>query len=72
MGWRDALVNAMEDFYTSISEGTWKNGKHLYATFEDGWYGNCFVDACLQSAKEKRWVNLKGETDDQGTGMGRK
>lgn len=71
-GWRDALVNAMRDFYCSVSEETWKSGKHIYATFEDGWRGNCFVEACLESERENRWSSLKGETDDQSTGMGRK
>lgn len=57
-GWKDALGNAMKDYYGSIVENTYHDGKHLYATFEDGWRGNCFVEACLKSAKEDHWISL--------------
>ena len=60
-GWRDALVNALYAFYKSIYDGSYKKGKMEYATFEDGWKGNCFVEACLKSAKENRWVSLEEE-----------
>lgn len=59
LGWRDALVNNMIEFYRSIVERSWKKEGHLYATFEDGWNGNCFVEACLKSNMENRWVSLK-------------
>ena len=57
-GWRDAMVNAMRAYYQSIEDGSYRTKKCLYATFEDGWRGNCFVDACLKSSKEGTWVSL--------------
>ena len=29
-----------------------------YATLEDGVMGNRFVDACLESARQERWISL--------------
>lgn len=57
-GWPDAQYNAMEAFYTSIRDGSYMNGKQDYATMEDGWRAARFVDACLMSARENRWVEL--------------
>ena len=59
MGWREALVNAMNAFYESVRTGSYRVKKKDYATFEDGWRGNCFVEACIQSSKEKRWVSME-------------
>lgn len=58
-GWKDAQSNAIAAFYDAIQQKTWKMGKLPYATFQDGLYGNQFVDACLESAKENRWAVLK-------------
>lgn len=57
-GWQEAEKNAMLAFYSSIRDGSYKSGKVPYATFADGVYGNRFVDACLKSAAEDRWVEL--------------
>lgn len=57
-GWRDALVNAMQAYYQSVEDKSYLKKDCLYATFEDGWRGNCFVDACLRSNKEGSWISL--------------
>lgn len=58
MGWADAEKNAMLAFYASIRDGSYLTGDVPYATFEDGWRGCRFIEACLQSAREDRWVEL--------------
>lgn len=58
MGWKDALCNSIDAFYSSILNNTYQNQKMPYATFEDGWRGNCFVEACLKSSNEDRWITL--------------
>lgn len=60
-GWHDAFFNAVKMFYNSLSENTYRNKNQPYATFRDGWRGNCFVDACLKSAAEGTWVSTEGE-----------
>ena len=57
-GWQEAEKNAMIAFYGSVRDGSYKTGNVPYATFADGVYGNRFVDACLRSAAEDRWVEL--------------
>lgn len=57
-GWMDAQRNAMQAFYTSLEGNAWQHGSVPYATFADGVMGNRFVDACLTSAGENRWVEL--------------
>lgn len=61
LGWKDALVNVLHTFYQTVKDGSYKKDKMEYATFADGWRGNCFVDACLKSSEEDRWVSLKEE-----------
>ncbi len=57
-GWQEAEKNAMLAFYRSIADGSYRTGSVPYATFADGVRGNRFVDACLRSAAEDRWVEL--------------
>ena len=57
-GWKDAEKNALTAFYNSLRDGSYKTGSVPYATFADGVYGNRFVDACLKSAAEDRWVEV--------------
>ena len=59
MGWPDALRNAVNAFYTSIRENTFEQADQPYATFEDGWRANLFIDACILSSREKRWAELE-------------
>ena len=59
MGWPDALRNAVRDYYDSITKGTWRNPTQPYATFRDGFAGCAFVEACLKSNQEKKWVDLE-------------
>ena len=60
-GWQEAEKNAMLAFYRSIEDGSYRTGCVPYATFEDGVRGNRFVDACLRSQTDDRWVELEGE-----------
>ena len=62
MGWPDALRNAVLAFYTSIRENTYEQPDQPYATFEDGWRTNLFIDACIKSSREKCWVELEGKS----------
>lgn len=57
-GWMDALTNAMQAFYDSLNGEAYAREKVPYATFEDGVMGNRFVDACLESARQERWIAL--------------
>lgn len=57
-GWMDAQRNAIFAFYRSIRDGSYKTGHVPYATFADGVMGNRFVDACLESAREDKWIEL--------------
>lgn len=57
-GWMDALTNAMQAFYDSLKGEAYAREKVPYATLEDGVMGNRFVDACLESARQERWISL--------------
>ncbi len=57
-GWQEAEKNAMAAFYRSVADGSYLAGDVPYATFADGVRGNRFVDACLISQRENRWVEL--------------
>ena len=57
-GWQEAEKNAVSAFYRSIADGSYLTGDVPYATFADGVRGNRFVDACLASQREGRWVDL--------------
>ena len=59
MGWPDALRNAVQAFYASILDGSYRNETQLYSTFRDGFAGMAFVEACLRSAKERRWAEVE-------------
>lgn len=57
-GWMDAQKNALLAFYGSLEGERYRKETVPYATFADGVMGNRFVDACLISAREQRWVTL--------------
>ena len=57
-GWMDALTNAMQAFYDSLNGEAYAREKVPYATLEDGVMSNRFVDACLESARQERWISL--------------
>ena len=57
-GWQDAQKNALLAFYDSVETGAYLKGNVPYATFEDGVMGNRFVDACLESARLDKWIEL--------------
>lgn len=59
MGWSDALRNAIFAYYESIWNGTYQQESQPYATFESGFRGNAFAEACLRSSDEKRWVSVE-------------
>jgi predicted dehydrogenase len=58
MGWPDALRSAVAAFYAAIESQTWRQPQP-YATFEDGAHGMAFVEACLESAQARRWVDVE-------------
>lgn len=57
-GWNDALYNAISAFYHSIHV---RNGSQEvpYATIQDGAWVMKVIDACMQSGREMRWVDVK-------------
>ena len=57
-GWQDAEKNALLAFYGSIETEAYLKGAVDYATFADGVWGNRFVDACLASARQDKWIEL--------------
>ncbi len=59
MGWTDALHNALSVFYDAILNGSYQNSKQTYATFEDGFRGMAFVEACIRSNRERCWVEVE-------------
>ena len=59
MGWADGLRNALSAFYGSIFTGSYQSKKPPYATFEDGFRGMAFVEACIRSSKERRWIDVE-------------
>lgn len=61
MGWSDALRNAVAAFYASIRSGDHARHPQPYATFEAGYHGTAFVEACLKSHRERRWIDLETE-----------
>lgn len=58
-GWNDAFKNSIEAYYRFIRDGK-KLGKDKpdFATFEDGHYIMKITEAIIQSAKEKRWIEV--------------
>jgi predicted dehydrogenase len=58
MGWSDGLWNAVRAFYESLRSGAYRTGEQPYATFKDGWRTILFVEACILSSREKRWVDI--------------
>lgn len=58
VGWSDALANGMREFYSSIGA---EERECRYATFEDGYYMNKIIDACIESNRQNCWVEIKKE-----------
>lgn len=59
VGWADALCNNIGLFYEAIKNGTYKNEKQEYATFQDAAYIMKVVDACMRSSEENKWINVE-------------
>lgn len=59
MGWPDALRNSVQAFYSSILDGSYRNDEVPYCTFKDGFQGMAFVEACVRSSRERRWVEVE-------------
>lgn len=55
MGWPDALRNAIQAYYDAL-DGKGNGG---YATFRDGFDRMAFVEACVRSSEERRWVEVE-------------
>jgi len=58
MGWSDALRNSISAFYCAIWENSYQHRAQPYATFEDGWRANVFIEGCIRSSQEHRWIEL--------------
>jgi predicted dehydrogenase len=58
MGWSDGLWNAIRAFYESLRTGRYRLPEQQYATFKDGWRTILFIEACIVSSREKRWVDI--------------
>lgn len=56
-GWPDAQKNMMEQFYQDVL-GKQSASRPRYATFADGHHSMKLLDAILQSATTKSWVEL--------------
>ena len=59
MGWPDALHSALERFYESIRTGSYRTQPQPYATFEDGFRGMAFVEACVRSNQTRAWAEVE-------------
>jgi len=59
VAWHDALRNAINAFYTSIRNSTYREELQNYATFRDGKQIMKLVEACLQSNKLEQWIQIK-------------
>ena len=57
MGWPDSLRNAIQAFYDSLDQP--KEAPVPYATLQDGFRHLAFVEACVRSHREKRWVEVE-------------
>lgn len=56
-GWTDALTNGIGNFYSQIRD---RKSNIRYANFEDGYYISKIVEACIESSRLNRWVEIKG------------
>ena len=58
VGWADAFANGFREFYASLSDGSYRNGKTTYADFADAAYIMRIVDACMRSNKNGKWEKV--------------
>ena len=59
MGWPDALRNSVAAFYRSILDGSYLTQSMPCASFRDGFLGMAFIEACVRSSHERRWVEVE-------------
>ena len=57
-GWAYPHKYAITRFYDSIRDGSYRTGDLLYTNFYDAGQIMKLVDACLQSFREDRWVEI--------------
>lgn len=55
VGWQEALKNGIQEFYADIRGECNKN----YADFRDGDCIMRIVEACAESSKKRRWIDVK-------------
>jgi predicted dehydrogenase len=62
-GWNDAMRNNVQAYYDFIIEGR-QIGKDVadFATFLDGHYITCLVEAILKSSQENKWIRMEDIT----------
>ena len=58
VGWADAFTNGFREFYRSLDDGSYRNGKTTYADFADAAYIMRIVDACMRSNAGGRWEKV--------------
>ena len=59
MGWPDALRNSVAAFSRSILDGSYLTQSMPCASFRDGFLGMAFIEACVRSSHERRWVEVE-------------
>jgi predicted dehydrogenase len=62
-GWGDALRDVLRPFYAAVAAGSpppapGREADAAYPTLSDGLRAAVFVEACVRSARESRWVRL--------------
>ncbi|MCD8139185.1 MAG: Gfo/Idh/MocA family oxidoreductase [Planctomycetaceae bacterium] len=62
VAWHDALRNAIGVFYQAIRSRSYADGTPDYADFAAGWEMMRLVEACLESGRSRRWVDIPVET----------
>lgn len=58
IGWADALKKGVEEFYRSITGGTYMQEAQRYCTFQEATYVMKIVEACLSSYETRQWVRV--------------
>lgn len=58
-GWNDVLYQAVNAFYRSIRDGSYKSGQVPYATIRDGAWIMKIIEACLASSKCGLWIDVQ-------------
>jgi len=59
--WPDALKNVIAEIYAAVLDGrTGPTSTNAFASFQDGHRAALLVDAVLESARQRAWVDVRG------------